>query len=65
MGDYNKRCKNVEHMIHGCRDREEYCHIPKKTLAQMHDELVHPDGSECPDGCDAGPVYPKADEEEY
>lgn len=27
MGDYNKCCRNVEHMIHGCRGVEETCHI--------------------------------------
>jgi len=25
--------------------------ISEKSLAEEHDELVHPDGSECPDGC--------------
>jgi hypothetical protein len=25
------------------------------ALAEEHDALVHPDGSECPDGCDAPP----------
>lgn len=56
LREYERRSGTSPHTIGAAAEAVELAYERGESLADEHMRLVHPDGSECPDGCDAPPM---------